>query len=103
MSEPRKLWVCVSIRICKVVEETLPDLAHLGRHFRELDRRLYCFNLAEKRLDPTALVMSPMLEQPSCFGCYSPRRRIWKFPPFVDLLANRVDDRSVVVALLLSG
>ncbi len=82
-------------------EETLASLPGFGSHLCQPYGGLDRLYLAEEWANIAELVMPPMLQQASGFRCDLPFIRIRPGPPAVNLLANRVDDRSRIVLLIL--
>ena len=83
-----------------MVQKSLSNSAHCRCDFRQPDHGFYRFNLAEKRLETSELVVTPMLQEPGRLGRHSPLC-FRKCPPFIDGAADAVDDLYQFVLLLL--
>ena len=88
--------------ILKMVEKPLPCLASRWSHLREPYRRFHRLNLAKERAKRVEIVMPPMLKQPGRFRRDLPGIRVRQRPPLAHLMANSIDQRSLLILLRLS-
>ena len=98
--EAHQLRVGVVIGIGQMLKKTLSHLSHLRRDLRQPNGRFDGLNLAEERADAAELVVPPVLKQACRLRRDMPVVRVGQAPPFIYLIANRIDDRGGVVLLV---
>lgn len=86
-----------------MLQEGLTHLADLRSNFGQPDCGLDSFDLAEERPDAVELVMSPVLEQPGGLRGDAPVVGVLELSPSIDLFADGINDRDLVVLLFLGG
>ena len=87
----------------KMAKESPAGATDLRRHLDEPDDGLRRLDLAKEGSNAAKAVMAPVLEQASGFRGHLPLVRVRNAAPPVDLLAQTVDDRHVLILLLLCG
>ena len=97
--EAVKAGVGVVVGAGEIVEDPLPG-GRAGRDFRQPDRRLGRFDLAEERPNAGKLVRPPMLQEPGGLWGDAPLAGFELVAPHRDFLANLVDDRHRLILLL---
>src|SRR5450432_118033 len=100
--ETDQLRVGVVVGVGEVLQEGLARL-RFWRHLGQPDGCLNGFNLTEERPDAAELVVSPMLEKARGFGGYLPVIGIRPTSPLVYMMAEFVDDGSLIVLLFFGG
>ena len=83
-----------------MLKKALAHFPDLRRDFGQPDRRFDRLNLTKERTNAAEVVVPPVLKQARRLRSYAPVIRVGQTPPFVNLVADRIDDRGVVVLLL---
>jgi hypothetical protein len=94
-------WVGLVIGVLQVLEITLAEVSQVRCDFGKPKGSLDRLDLAEEGAYVAESVVTPVAEQLLGLRGYAPLRRVRQSPPLADLPAHTVDDRSVVVLLLL--
>ena len=100
--QTHNLRLGIMVRILKMVKKPFRSLSSRLRHLGELYRSFNRLNLAEERADTVERMTPPMLKQSGSFGRHLPGILIRQRPPLFNLMANSIDQRSLLILLRLS-